>query len=98
MSKPSTPLTCHDGSSVVQSHITVVNSVIAAFWLEISGAVMKGGDHQVLPKLDKGICLCFMPGGRGVQQNWCVCVGGVAVLLLMLFGFESRQEFCFIRA
>lgn len=96
MPKLLTPLTCHDGSCVHQPHIIVVNSVIITLWLEISGAVLKGETVQSCQSRteESASALCQW------AEEWGRMGGGVevAVLLLMLFGFASRQEFCFIRA
>lgn len=95
MPKLLNPLTCHDASCVLQPHIIVVNSVIITLWLEISGAVLKGETIQSSRNQTEESASALCQWGED-----CSGIGGfeVAVLLLMLFGFESRQEFCFIRA
>lgn len=95
MPKLLTPLTCHDGSCVPQPHIIVVNSVINTLWLEISGTVLKGETIQSCQSRteESASALC-----QWAEESSRIGGFEVAVLLLMLFGFESRQEFCFIRA
>ncbi len=66
-------------------HIAVVKSIITVDYLEISGEVLMGETEESASAQSQG---------RAAQHTGA----GAAVWPLMLFGFASRQEFCFIRA